>query len=45
MRILTVRDSHSAISGLDYDERNCILGATDIVLDQMMFSIPIKAGI
>ena len=35
-------DSHSAISGLDYDERNCILGATDIVLDQMMFSIPIK---
>ena len=35
-------DSHSAISGLDYDERNCILGATDIVLDQMVFSIPIK---
>lgn len=35
-------DSHSAISGLDYDERNCILGATDIVLDQMMYSLPIK---
>lgn len=35
-------DSHGAISGLDYDEKNCILGATDIVLDQMMYSVPIK---
>ena len=33
-------DSHSAISGLDYDERNCIFGATDIVFDQMVFSFP-----
>ncbi len=26
----------------DYDERNCILGATDIMLDTMMLSLPAK---
>lgn len=35
-------DSHSALSGQEYDEKNCILGATDIVLDQVMYSIPIQ---
>ena len=30
--------SHRHISGKEYDEKNCILGATDIVLDQMMYS-------
>ncbi len=34
--------SHRSISGKEYDEHNCILGATDIVLDQMMYSVAIK---
>lgn len=34
--------SHRHMSGKDYDEKNCILGATDIVLDQMMYSVAIK---
>ena len=34
--------SHRHISGKEYDEKNCILGATDIVLDQMMYSVAIK---
>lgn len=34
--------SHSHICGLPYDEKNCILGATDIVLDQVMYSVAIQ---
>lgn len=34
--------SHRHISGKDYDEKNCILGATDIVLDKMMYSVAVK---
>ena len=34
--------SHAAISGKQYDEKNCILGATDIVLDKMMYSVAVK---
>ncbi|MDE5768861.1 MAG: fibronectin type III domain-containing protein [Oscillospiraceae bacterium] len=26
----------------DYDEKNCILGASDIMVDQMMYSLPAK---
>lgn len=34
--------SHYALSKNEYQEKNCILGATDIVLDQVMYSVPIK---
>lgn len=34
--------SHAALSGKAYDEKNCILGATDIVLDKMMYSVAVK---
>lgn len=34
------QNSSNAQVNWDYDERNCILGATDILLDTMMFSLP-----
>lgn len=34
--------SENQLTDVDYDERNCILGATDILLDTMMLSLPAK---
>ena len=42
------KDSGNANIDYDFDRQNCILGASDILLDKMMFSIPapqILAGI
>lgn len=40
--------SKNASLNYKYEERNCILGATDLLLDQMMFSLPairVEAGL
>lgn len=42
------KNSGNANIDMDYDSQNCILGASDILLDKMMFSLPaqqILAGI
>lgn len=31
---------NQSVNKFEYDEQNCILGATDIMLDTMMFSVP-----
>lgn len=36
------RDSGNKAVQYTYDERNCILGASDIMLDTMLFSLPAK---
>ena len=36
------RDSGNAAVNYGYEERNCILGASDIMLDTMMLSLPAK---
>lgn len=38
--VLAVHESNHGSCGLDFDEKNCIFGATDIVGDRVMFSLP-----
>ena len=38
----TIQQLHEELHEGEYDEQNCILGATDILLDEMMLSLPVQ---